>query len=579
MGVAYTLMIAVVTTRGVKRRHKMAFPKPTQYSQSTYYRSVAMRMIDMKYRSLSVCHLSGACILALAAFACSSPESAGPGETANGGSPSSVGSSATKAGTGTGGTAAKTGKQTGGTGTKPSKASSAVANGGNENGGADNGGNGGADDPAAGGTAPSASSKSSSKAAGGTGPKSTSASSSKAAGGTVASTGGTGATQATTTTTATAGGSGGGVVASNEENTGADCTVSAGELKKDPKLPDPFAMNDGTRISKKADWRCRRNEIKKDLEKYETGPKPEPPTVAATYSSGTLTVKVTTSAGSIDLTSKVSGSGSCVAIGMNGASGLISGCTQVPFSHDQVVKYAMNDTRNQSDPFYKVYPDLWNKVSNYSAWSWGISRLIDGVVQLKDQLKVDPTKIGVHGCSYAGKMALFAGALDERVALTIAQESGGGGINAWRTSQDWIAAGGENIEKIDNTNYSWFLPSMKTLDPYSLPHDHHELNAMIAPRALLALGNPDMVWLGDESGYKSIITAQEVWKALGVENNLGYDFAAGHSHCTAAPSQTTAATAFVDKFLKAQAGDVKVAAKPNKFNLSYTQGWTTPTLQ
>jgi hypothetical protein len=33
-------------------------------------------------------------------------------------------------------------------------------------------------------------------------------------------------------------------------------------------------------------------------------------------------------------------------------------------------------------------------------------------------------------------MALFAGAFDERVALTVAQESGGGGINAWRTSQD-----------------------------------------------------------------------------------------------------------------------------------------------
>jgi hypothetical protein len=31
------------------------------------------------------------------------------------------------------------------------------------------------------------------------------------------------------------------------------------------------------------------------------------------------------------------------------------------------------------------------------------------------------------GCSYADKMALFAGAFDERIALTIAQESGGGG--------------------------------------------------------------------------------------------------------------------------------------------------------
>ena len=77
-----------------------------------------------------------------------------------------------------------------------------------------------------------------------------------------------------------------------------------------------------------------------------------------------------------------------------------------------------------------MYPSLWGKIGNYSAWSWGISRLIDGITQVKDQLKIDSTKIAVHGCSYAGKMALFGGALDERVALTVVEESGGGGIDS-----------------------------------------------------------------------------------------------------------------------------------------------------
>ena len=65
---------------------------------------------------------------------------------------------------------------------------------------------------------------------------------------------------------------------------------------------------------------------------------------------------------------------------------------------------------------------------------------------------------------------------------------------------------------------------MKSLDPYSLPHDHHELIAMIAPRATIILGNADYEWLGDESGYKSTMAAIEVFKALGVADHIGYDF-------------------------------------------------------
>jgi hypothetical protein len=358
-------------------------------------------------------------------------------------------------------------------------------------------------------------------------------------------------------------------------------------LKKNNKLPDPFAMHDGTRIASKAGWKCRRNEIKKDIEKYEIGPKPEPPKVEASVSGSTLNVKVTTSAGSITLTSTVgsaSGAGpNCVAIGMNGNSSLISGCVQVPFMHDQVVKYGSGNTQNQSDPFYKVYPELWGKIGNYSAWSWGISRIIDGLVQVKDQLKIDPTKIGVHGCSYAGKMALFGGAFDERVALTIAQESGGGGITSWRTSQDFATRTGTSVEKIDNTNYSWFMSSMKSLDPYSLPHDHHELIAMIAPRAVIALGNQDFEWLGDESGWKSINAAKEVWKAMGIEDHIGFDFTSNHGHCAAPASQVASAKAFVDKFLKGQTTNTAIVVKPQEgnFDLDFTNviDWQTPTLQ
>ena len=388
-------------------------------------------------------------------------------------------------------------------------------------------------------------------------------------------------------TTAVGGSTGsGGAAGGYPENAGAACAATAAAMlsAKNPKLPDPFAMHSGTRISAKADWECRRNEIKADIEKYEVGPKQEPSTatVAATLSGSTLTVNVTTSSGTLKLTSTVSGSGSCVAIGMNGPSSIISGCTQIPFMHDNVIAYnGGTGSQSQSDPFYKVYPSLWGKIGSYSAWAWGISRLIDGIEQVKDQLKVDPTKIGVQGCSYAGKMALFGGAFDERVALTVAEESGGGGICSWRASQDYTTRTSVSVEKIDNTNYAWFMSSMKSLDPYKLPHDHHELIAMVAPRAIIILGNDDYDWLGDESGYKSTMAAIEVFKALGVTDHIGYDFTSGHSHCAAPTTQVNSVAAFVNRFLKDGTTAPNIAIKPPKsgFDLTADFDWTTPTLQ
>ncbi|MBQ8020178.1 MAG: T9SS type A sorting domain-containing protein, partial [Paludibacteraceae bacterium] len=105
---------------------------------------------------------------------------------------------------------------------------------------------------------------------------------------------------------------------------------------------------------------------------------------------------------------------------------------------------------------------------------------------------------------------------------------------------------------ISNTNYDWFLNSFKSnfqsqID--KLPYDHHELIAMIAPRAFLAFGNPDYVWLGDASGYASLKAAEEVWKAMGIEDRFGYVIEGGHSHCQASSNQNKAAQAYINKFL------------------------------
>ena len=174
-----------------------------------------------------------------------------------------------------------------------------------------------------------------------------------------------------------------------------------------------------------------------------------------------------------------------------------------------------------------------------------MSRLIDGLQQLgAEQTKIDVKRIGVSGCSYAGKMALFCGAFDERIALTIAQEPGGGGAAAWRISHQL-----DSVECLDKTDYHWFMESQREHfggdRVYRLPYDHHELCAMVCPRALLLLGNPDYKWLADESMRVSAEAASQVWQLFGISDRFACDIVGGHPHCQLPESQY----AIVGKFL------------------------------
>jgi len=219
---------------------------------------------------------------------------------------------------------------------------------------------------------------------------------------------------------------------------------------------------------------------------------------------------------------------------------------------------AWRQTRG-SEPINRLYPEL-TYMGAYSAWSWGVSRIIDGLELVQDVLPIDLKHLAVTGCSFAGKMALFAGAFDERIALTIAQESGGGGAAAWRVSETL-----GNVETLGKTSHAWFIEDMfKFANSVSkLPYDHHELMAMVAPRALLVLGNPDYEWLADESGFVSCKAAHQVWKTFGIPDRFGFSIVAGHMHCRLPTSQRPEVEAFVEKFLLDNASaNTDVAVNP-----------------
>lgn len=143
-------------------------------------------------------------------------------------------------------------------------------------------------------------------------------------------------------------------------------------------------------------------------------------------------------------------------------------------------------------------------------------------------------------------MALFAGAFDERIALTIAQESGGGGYPAWRVSETL-----GNVETLEKTDRHWFIEDLWKFagQVEKLPYDHHQLMAMVAPRALLVTGNPDYEWLADPSGYVSSRATQKIYKTLGIEDRFGFSIVAKHAHCQIPDNQIPEIEAFVDKFM------------------------------
>src|SRR5699024_9940188 len=84
--------------------------------------------------------------------------------------------------------------------------------------------------------------------------------------------------------------------------------------------------------------------------------------------------------------------------------------------------------------FYKMFGDSSaHSAGALMAWAWGVSRLIDAL-ESTPGTKINYHRLGVTGCSRNGKGALVAGAFDERIILTIPQESGAGGVASWRIS-------------------------------------------------------------------------------------------------------------------------------------------------
>jgi oligosaccharide reducing-end xylanase len=324
------------------------------------------------------------------------------------------------------------------------------------------------------------------------------------------------------------------------------------------ELPDPLEG-----VSSFADWAKRRSDIGHMIQHYGIGTKPQMKReqVKARMEGDTLFVDVTVGNETLTLKShirypKVGQPPYALMIGTDMIALPRKLFEDRPIATATFTSAQVNDYKQfgkhhdrGEHAFDRLYPQLKDNGA-YSEWAWGFSRLIDGLQQLGPEVtKIDTRHIGVTGCSYAGKMALYCGAFDERVALTIAQEPGGGGAAAWRKSHE----SKEKVEDIDKTDYHWFLESQrenfKGDSVYRLPYDQHELCAMVCPRALLLLGNPDFVWLSDVAMLASAKAAHPVWERFGIGDRMGWSIEGGHGHCQLPESQWPEVQAFIDRFL------------------------------
>jgi glucuronyl esterase-like protein len=379
-----------------------------------------------------------------------------------------------------------------------------------------------------------------------------------------------------------------GSLAAGVEDEGADCPVTLpGSSTSNAKLPDPFTKLDGSRITAKSDWTCRREEIKQLAERDIYGEKPaKPESVTGTVTNTNITVNVSDNGKSSSFSASVSlpsGSGPFPAVVVLGGFGAdtatIKNSGAAIINYDPLAVGKEGTPRNNKQgAFYSIYGAA-SSTGLLAAWSWGVSRIIDVIEQSGGNiLKADA--LGVTGCSRYGKGAFAIGAFDQRIALTMPIESGSAGVPILR------GIAGESGAQPLSSAYSeqpWLGDAFSSFtgNPNALSVDMHELVAMVAPRGLFIMENPHIDWLAARSGSVSALGGAEVYKALGAEANITYwsDVQDG-THCAVRPEWKTPLQQNIQKFLLGSGnatGSFHIASG-KAGDLAQWRDWATPAL-
>jgi hypothetical protein len=297
-----------------------------------------------------------------------------------------------------------------------------------------------------------------------------------------------------------------------------------------PDLPDLFTFADGRRVTTAQSWQLRRTEMKAILQYYQYGhlpPRPDRITVQDFKSRSIPDCRATEERMTLIIGSKArlrmriavyipSKQGKRPVIVREEAE--LGHLEEVPLLMQRgflFVEFAREDLdpdkTNVVGPAQQAYPD--HDWATLAVWAWGAMRVVD---YLESRIDVDLKRIGITGHSRGGKVALLAGALDERFALVAPNGSGCGGAGCYRIQGDKSETLGE-ITDPKRFAY-WFHPRLSWFAGKEdrLPLDQHFLKALVAPRALICTDARGDKWanpLGTQATSKAARPAFELFDA------------------------------------------------------------------